>query len=464
MSVQTAATPRIEPPTITPLPASAPHWRRIVALLRNPISMYTEEHFDARIFAAPFNGNKFAQVLAPDLAQTVLQGAGKDFGPSIFIDRLLTPALRRGLLTTDGEEWRQQRRAASPAFRQKALDALVPSFGHAGKSMTERLKNQAGSTVDVYPEMVRATFDVIIDTLLSGDDLGYVQEDISRDIEQFLNTIGRLSAHDILPFLQNIAPRRYFVPGYKKGMAAISRLRALAEEIVRIRQEKPDDREDLMGQLIRARDPETGKGLTPQQLVDNTLTFVGAGHETTALALTWALYVLSFAPAIQDDLAAEAHGVLGDRDVTAEDIPHLELHERVVKEAMRLFPPVPIVGRKVVNPVTLDNEHFRPGDNIAVAIYAIHRHRSLWEDPFTFNPDRFLPESEKNRHKFAYLPFGGGPRVCIGMRFALMEAVTMLSYVTRSVRLSCEPGFKATPFLTITMRPKGGMPLKIARR
>ncbi|MGV6820673.1 MAG: cytochrome P450 [Parvularcula sp.] len=460
----TAPLRRFEPPTLPPLPVRASRPRRIAALLRNPISMYTEEHFTKPLLSAPFGGQTFAQVMDPEIVQQVLQGDGTDFGRSIFVQRLLAPALREGLLTTEGQKWRRQRRAASPAFRQKALDALVPSFATAGQAMAKRLTAQAGTITNIHPEMVRATFDVIIDTLLQGSANPFPLDKTAKDVDLFLNTIARLSLPDVFPILDRVAPRQFFIPGYRRGMAAIGRLRALAEEIVQRRIAVEDDREDLMGQLIRARDPETGNRLSPTELVDNALTFVGAGHETTALALTWTLYSLGHSPQLQDALAEEANAVLSDRDVTPADIPSLALHERVIKEAMRLFPPVPIIGRKVLNPVTLGGQDFAPGDNLAIAIYAMHRHHSLWDAPGLFDADRFLPEAEKARHRFAYLPFGGGPRICIGLRFALMEAVTMLTYISRNLIICLPKGHRAEPHLTITMRPKNGMHLGVRRR
>jgi cytochrome P450 len=211
---------------------------------------------------------------------------------------------------------------------------------------------------------------------------------------------------------------------------------------------------------LEARDPEAGQGLTDTELRDNIITFIGAGHETTSLALTWTLYLLAHAPEWQERLAAEARDVCGVGDVEAEHLPRLVQHEWVIKEAMRLYPPAPAMARTAAQDIELTNLSVQKGDQIILAIYPMHRHESLWDEPNRFDPERFSPERSKHHHRYQYIPFSGGPRICIGMRFAMMEAVTILAHLVRSAQVSQLPGFVPYPKTRITLRPDGGMRLK----
>ncbi|WOI54390.1 cytochrome P450 [Parvularcula sp. LCG005] len=458
----------LKPRTVPPMPSGTGPIRRLRASLKNPVSMYTEDYFRDPIIKARMGGRWFAQVMDPDLVQKLLQGEGTFCGRSPLAQKVLKPALRDGLLTAEGQTWKTQRKAASPAFRARALASLVPTFSRAGLASRDRLLAQRGETVNIALETTRATFDVISDVLLAQPGEGFRQEDVAENIAIFAHSIGRFTLYDLFPVFDSFLPRRLFSPGYKKGMAAVAELRAMATDIVERRMAVPlaegAEQDDLMGLLIAARDPETGAGLNAEELVDNALTFVGAGHETTAVALAWTLSILAQSPHWQDALAEEATSVLGDRAPTAEDLPRLALHDRVVREAMRLYPPVAIIPRGITAPVELGGHHFGPGDHVSVGVYPMHRHQALWVDPWAFDPDRFLPERASDYHKYQWLPFGGGPRVCIGLRFAMMEAVAILATLTPSLRFSMPGAQPPEPYLAVTMRPRGGVPLKIEAR
>lgn len=455
----------LTPPVPRGLPDDARPLKRMRQILRNPMAMYSPAYFREPMMTARVSTKQFAQIMDPALAQVVLQDQ-ETYGRSEYAQRFLRQALGEGLLTAEVEKWRPQRRAASPAFRAQALNSLVPTFTAAGIGMADRLSAAAGTKIDVAPETTHATFEVIARTLLHGGEAeSYEAELFADDISLFMDTIGSLSLHDLFPVMGKLLPRALFVPGYAKGKAAVKRLRQHAEDIVKTRLAADNaDEEDLMGLLIAAEDPESGDRLSPSELVDNALTFVGAGHETTAVALSWTFYLIAHSRSLQDDLAAELESLAGDNPVTADHISQLYLHEAVLKEAMRLFPPVPIIPRSVKQRTQLGDLSLRPGDHVSIGIYPMHRHIELWDDPDTFNPARFMDGYESDRHKYQYLPFGGGPRVCIGMRFALMEGVAMLAETLRKVRFSVPEGFVPEPHLAITMRPKGGMPLLIEQR
>jgi cytochrome P450 len=221
---------------------------------------------------------------------------------------------------------------------------------------------------------------------------------------------------------------------------------------------------DLLGDLIAARDPETGRGLTDEELVDNILTFIGAGYETTAVALTWALYLIASAPEVQARLLEEATRVLGDRRITSEDLSQLTFHDQVIKETMRLYPPVAALQRRAIADTDLGPAQVQSGDEVVCLTYVMHRSRRLWDRPEAFDPDRFSPERSKDRHRFAYIPFGAGPRICIGAQFATMEMVAMLSTWVRRFTFEPAPGLAPLPRLRLTLRPDRPMRLTVRAR
>jgi cytochrome P450 len=223
-------------------------------------------------------------------------------------------------------------------------------------------------------------------------------------------------------------------------------------------------RADLVSQLLEAQDPETGQRMSDRDVADNLLTFIAAGHETTALALTWTLYLLSLHPDAADRIAAEVEAVTGGGSLGAAHVDRLPWTRQVVQESMRLYPPAPAVVRAAARDVRLGAEVVRAGSAVYVPVYSVHRHRSLWDDPDAFRPERFAPEAARARHRFAYLPFGAGPRICIGSGFALAEATAILAVLARAMRLTLRPGFVPEPKLRITLRPGTGMPMRAEAR
>lgn len=459
MQVLTPAIPKA-------LPENSSFFRAVPQILRNPMTMYTPIYYRDPFVRVTLGKRQLIQVTKPEYAQQILQDQ-ESFGRSEFALRFLEPALGNGLLTAELPDWRPQRRAASPAFRAQALDRLVPTFTKAGEDMGKRLASQNNRRVDVAPEAIHATFDVIARTLLHGGNLPEHDADaIARDVTIFVSTVGRLSLTELFPLLGKVFPRRFFLPHYAKGQAAIRRLRYAARNIVEMRLADGGqvDEDDLMGLMINARDPDSGESLSAQQLVDNTLTFVGAGHETTAVALSWTLYILGHDQSLQDALFDELDNVTGGAPVSSEHLPHLKLFEAVLKESMRLFPPVPVIPRSVKKNVSIGPLLLQPDDHISVAVFPMHRHNDLWDDPHSFDPSRFLEGTAKGLHRYQYLPFGGGPRICIGMKFAMMEGVAILAEVIRRVRVGLPEGLEPEPQLAITMRPRDGMPLDIQAR
>jgi cytochrome P450 len=222
--------------------------------------------------------------------------------------------------------------------------------------------------------------------------------------------------------------------------------------------------DDLMHRLMRARDPETGQAMNDVQLVDNLLTFYLAGHETTARALAWTLYLVAQSPEWAEKLAEEVARVTGGGPVESVHLERLALVQQVLKESMRLYPPVPMISRQCVAPARLGGVDVEPGATLVMPIYAMHRHVKRWEAPDAFDPARFAPEREAKLERYQYLPFGAGPRICIGMAFAMLEATAMLATLLQKARFAPVPGREPTPVARVTLQPGGGLPLQVTLR
>jgi cytochrome P450 len=220
-------------------------------------------------------------------------------------------------------------------------------------------------------------------------------------------------------------------------------------------------RDDLMHRLMQAHDPETGAPMTEEQLIDNLLTFYLAGHETTAKALTWTLYLLARSPAWAGVLKDEIARVTGGADVAAEHIDKLGLTQQVIKESMRIYPPVPMMSRQAVADTALGGHAITAGTSVVLPIYALHRHAARWPNPHLFDPERFAPEQEAKMSRYQYMPFGAGPRICIGMAFAMIEATAMLASMLQCARFATIAGHEPEPVARVTLAPRGGMPLRV---
>ncbi|MGH8766135.1 MAG: cytochrome P450, partial [Burkholderiales bacterium] len=222
--------------------------------------------------------------------------------------------------------------------------------------------------------------------------------------------------------------------------------------------------DDLLHRLMRAKDPETGRTMNRRQLVDNLLTFYLAGHETTARALAWTLFLLSRSPEWSARLEEEIERVTGGSPVQSAHVEQLVLVQQVIKESMRLYPPVPLLSRQCVAPARLRDLDIVPGATIAMPIYAMHRHAKRWEDPDSFDPTRFAPEREAKIPRYQYLPFGAGPRICIGMAFAMLEATVMLATLLQHARFTPAGDADPVPVARVTLQPRDGLPLAVSLR
>jgi cytochrome P450 len=450
------------------LPAEPLAGLRAVATLKNnpiealPAGLLRGPVVDQRLIS----GAQLLWVSDPDGMKTVLLDEVDNFPKGFVQRRVLRPITGDGLLTSEGAHWRFQRRAAAPEMTPAKALSFTPVFAAAAETARVRfraaLQDRAEARLDVLEIMTAATFEVIGGALLSGEggiDIARFSEALSR----YKATIGRATWFDMLG-LPAWLPR----PAYLSGAASLGLLRSMAGSLVesrrRRRQGVQSKAPDLLDLLMSARDPETARGLAAEELRDNVLTLATAGHETTTLALTWALYLLARHPPLQERAAEEARAVLSDRPASPEDVAKLVFTRRILEEALRLYTPTPIMTRTARAATTVCGAPVRKGGHVALALYALHRRADLWERPSAFDPDRFSPERSARWRRFQFLPFGAGPRVCIGAAFAMAEAAVILASVLRDFRFAADPHEIVRLKHVITLRPANDMPLWASAR
>ncbi|GJD53383.1 Putative cytochrome P450 132 [Methylobacterium crusticola] len=433
--------------------------RLIRTVVRNPIEAWPEAIYREPLYRSKFLGRSSLFVMAPPLIRKVLMDEADSFEKSEVLRRSLSPALGDAILTADGARWRWQRRAAAPIFRAERIRSFVPAMIGAAERARDRLAAEAGPEIDVAHAMMRATFDVIVETMLSGH--GRIDAaQVEQGITDYLEATSWIFALSLVG-----APAWTPYPGRARAERARGYIREELDRLVAEgRRAGTEGRNDLLSLLLAARDPETGQAMDDRDVADNLLTFVAAGHETTALALTWTLYLLSLHPETEAAVLAEIEAATGGQAVTPDHVEALPYTRQVIQEAMRLYPPAPVVVRAALQDLDIDGWRIRAGTPITIPIYAVHRHTAIWEDPDRFDPRRFDPEAVKARDRYAYLPFSAGPRICIGMGFALTEAVAILAVLIRSLRFRLRPGHVPTLKQRITLRPAEGMPMRVEPR
>ena len=451
--------PRLVPPRIIPPAEPLERLAFIATFVRNPLQVVPQAVYDEDFVSFGGPDAPRVWVTAPALIKAVLLDERDKFQKLTQI-RLLGALLGKGVLTSEGADWRWQRQASAPMFRPQDLLRFVPDFVRLTQDLIADWRmGGAGSVRRIDTDMTRATFDVISATLLPSAD-----NTVAPAIEDSIRVFQKSGGWNQLLAAMN-APRWLPRPGYFAGKRAIATLRSAVAAMIRARHEagmhRGGEPDDLMHRLIVARDPETGQSMNDEQLIDNLLTFYLAGHETTAKALTWTLYLLARSPEWSAALKEEIAHVTGGAAVSSGHIEKLVLVQQVLKESMRLYPPVPIMSRQAVADTKIDGHRIRAGVSILMPIYVIHRHTRRWVDPDAFDPTRFAPEREAGIPRYQYMPFGAGPRICIGMPFALLEATTMLATMLPHASFEPVEGHEPAPVARVTLIPKGGMPLKV---
>ena len=369
----------------------------------------------------------------------------------------LRTILGQGLLTSEGELWRHQRKLAQPAFHRERLGGFLDTMVTCTREMLDRWERElVKKTFDAHAEMTRLAFRIAGLTLVSAELDGE-----AKAIGDAL-TIGLHWANAHAESFIKVPPH-WPTPANRRMQRAVGAFDELIFRIIDER-EREGPKPDLLSMLLDAKDDVTGERMDRKQLRDELITLIAAGHETTANALSFAFYLLSKHPGTWRLVVEEARAVLGDRPMELSDLARLPYVQRVVQESLRLYPPVWIFERDALEEDTAGPFRIPKGAVVGVCPFVLHRNPRYWDNPEGFDPDRFLPENEKARPRYAYLPFGGGPRTCIGNQFALMEMAVVLATVAQRCRLELSPGFELVLDPAVTLRPKHGIPMRVVQR
>jgi cytochrome P450 len=449
-----ATSPRFVPPYPPRGPGPVPVWRGFFGeRARTSVYGWSKRAFELPYMRRNVLGFRVHIPLEPALVQHVLLDNAANYLKPDIVKKLLAPVIGRGLLSSDGELWREQRRIVAANFAPAAVDALVPVFARAAR---EEAEGWSPGTRDMAVAATATTMRIIADALFAGDPR-LTDDAPMRHIAAALEGFGEARIQAMLGLkVMPWSPR-----GWRARKGQIY-LRETLTEVVRGR--LPDGGpDDFLGRLIRALSARFEGDEALALAVDNAATFYLAGHETTANALTWALFLLSEQSELQDEAADEAHRAIATGADGADLPERLPLLRRILDETLRLYPSAPRFDRQAAAAQRLGEHEVLPGDIVSIWPWIIHRHQALWDDPDAFDAGRFA-EGARPRHRFQYIPFGAGPRTCVGARFAAAEALVILAHWLARWRFAPVPGHEVRTHGMVTLRPAGGLPLVLARR
>ncbi len=394
-------------------------------------------------------GARWHMVMDPAAIRRILLEEVENYPKSDVTKNLLRPAIGESMFIAEGAEWRWQRRTAAPVFSRRNMHALAPVMSDAALRCADRIDAAGPRAIDMMQEMVTTTFDVISDVTFSGGE-AFNRDEVHRAIDSYVAEAGRVSLLDVLGF-PDWVPR----PGRTLSARSLRQMKSVADDAITARAARgPATPPDLLDLLMAGTDPDTARRMDVSELRDNLLTFIVAGHETTALTLSWALYLCAFDEAAQDRARDEIQQAVGGRALRGEDVDALPFTRAIIEEALRLYPPAGIISRTAQAPDQLGGREVRRGDTVMIPIYALHRNRLLWDNPDAFDPERWMGQRPD---RYAYLPFGDGPRICIGASFAMQEAVLILATLLGRYRFRNVPGRDPKPVMILTLRPEGGV-------
>lgn len=441
-----------------------PRWKSLlnsVRFLRNPLEVISENIARyGNTYTFHLGGvQKGIMSARPEVIQHVLQKNHRNYRKSpIHFDKLAR-FLGNGLLSSDGDYWLQQRRLIQPGFHRKRLEGLAAVMNDEIARFLERLeeKTAANPVIDMSQAMMELAFRVVARSLFSADLPEEKLVELSGNITELQAFIIRLIRQPYLEWWFKLSGKT----DIHLQMAA--RSRAVVADIIRQRRQSNAAHDDLLQMLLDARYESSGEGMTEEQLIDESLILFVAGHETTANALAWTWHLLSQHPDVVQRLRDEHQRVLAGRLPAFDDLPSLEYTLQVIEESMRLYPPAWITDRVAIEADEVDGVRIPAGAMIALSIYGVHHSAAHWKEPEAFRPERFSKENKALQHPYAYLPFGGGPRLCIGNSFALMEMQLILVQILRRFEVATVPGQAIIPQALITLRPKYGIRMKLHR-
>jgi cytochrome P450 len=428
---------------------------------RNFLEMWEDEAFESefsegRLFMRPvFLCN------SPESVQFAFSLKNASFErKSAQMRHALQPLIGDGLFISDGETWRKRRRIVAPIVHISRLPEFAPIMAETAREMRDRWAAMQPPSIDALAEMAHLTAEIISRTIF-GRQLGH--EHAHEVVDGFSDYQRRIDQIDVISLLG--LPEwfpRWYSPAVRRSLTRIHSV--LDGIIAAYRTRERGDEVSVIGRLLDARDADTGEPLSEEALRNEAAVLFMAGHETTANTLAWTWYLLSQAPEVEARLHAELDHVLDGRQPTLADLPQLTYTQAVIEETLRLYPPVPILPREALKDEEFQGIRIPQGSLVLVVPWLLHRHRKLWDKPDHFIPDRFLPGGSGAPSKFAYVPFSIGPRICAGMSFGQQEALLCLATLAQSFRLRLEPGRKIKPVCRLTLRPEGGLQMRIEPR
>jgi cytochrome P450 len=450
------------PPAPEPRPRLPGLMRLLAMLKRNPLECWCEEFFEQPIARVSLPFLKAVLLHDPAAIKHVLVDNAGNYRKDPIQRRILATGLGDGLLSVEGDRWEVQRRTLAPLFARRTVTSFTSAMLKAADRMSDRWARLGpDAVIDVAAEFTLLTLNVLALTIFS-DGIGGDFDEFRAAMNAYFGAIGRISALDLLG-APDYVPR----PGRKHLRQTMSYFEGVIDEVIATRRARLDRctstaPDDLLTLLLRALDPATGRPMSLAEVRSNVLTFLSAGHETTANTLAWSTFLLSQSPQWFARVRQEADAELSnDRNRLLE---RLVVTRAVVDEALRLYPPIAALSRTSEQADRVGDLEIKSRSLIVISPYILHRHRRLWQEPDLFDPSRFLSPAKANIPRFAYLPFGAGPRTCIGSSFALQEATLVLAMLVHRFDIKLAPGAQVWPLQKITLRPEHGLPMKVTPR
>ena len=452
-----------------PIPRTVPPSRLeiIRTVMNNPLELWGVPSYTLPWIETKFFKERTLIVNDPGLIRHVLVDNATNYEMSEIRQLILRPILRDGLLTAEGPVWKRSRKAMAPVFTPRHSKGFAGQMLRKSEEYAERYAGvgEDGRIFDISVDMTELTFAILSETLFSGE-IVTESNDFSEDVDSLLHRMGRVDPMDFLR-----APA--WVPRITRigGKRVLGKFRQIVANTMALRQEKlrrmsDDVPQDFLTLLLQLAGPD---GLTRDEIEDNILTFIGAGHETTARALAWTLYCVANTPCVRERMEAEIDEVLGSAVEPVEWLDRMPMVKAAFEEALRLYPPAPSLNRAAIADdiwTSPDGKTVRINAGVTVLImpWTLHRHELYWEKPRAFMPERFLPENRDKISRFQYLPFGAGPRICIGATFAMQEAVIALAVLMSRYRFHVTPETNPWPVQKLTTQPRDGLPMRVSLR
>ena len=433
--------------------------RLLCAVLRNPLDMWSSRHFAEPIVVSRTPLGTRIVVSDPAAVKWILADNAANYARDNLQQRVLLRVTGRSVFSAEGTDWRLQRKALAPFFSPKAVASYLPAMMAAGEACAFRLGGAAGGMIDLPQAMAAATADVIGRTLFPGV-LAEAPESIARGVRRFADAAGPVGVEDLLGLPVWAQGLRWL-----QGRAAAQSVRCRARRVIAASARAPGGFDtSVAGALTAASDAENSRRLSAREIEDNISTLIGAGSDTVAAALTWSVFLLSQAPAVRRTVECEIDAVLGSGAPGAEALERLVWTRAVFEEAMRLYPPAPLIGRVALGADSFGGQRIAAGTVVLIAPWVLHRHKLLWKNPDGFAPERFLPGARETIPKCAFLPFGAGPRACIGMGFAMQEGIALLAALLRQLRFERADDRPVRLLHCVTLQPQGGLRMRVSSR